>query len=130
MRLKDKIAIVTGAGSGFGEAIAKLYAEEGARVCVADIRGEAAERVAREIGSAAVAATGDVSKAAGIETIVSVCRNAFGEADVVVNNSGDTHRNQPMLDVDAETIDRGDAANGRGTALQSVPTSHARLAQD
>lgn len=129
MRLKDKIAIVTGAGSGFGEAIAKLYAEEGARVCVADIRGEAAERVAREIGSAAVASTGDVSKAAGIETIVSVCRNAFGEADVVVNNAGVTHRNQPMLDVDEETFDRIYAVNVKAIYLMAKATVPAMRAK-
>src|SRR5690625_4880096 len=106
MRLKDRIAIVTGAGGGFGEGIARLFAEEGARVCVADIRADQAERVAADIGNSAVAAAGDVSKAAGIEAIVSATRDAFGEADIVVNNAGITHRNQPMLDVDEDTFDK------------------------
>jgi len=122
MRLKDRIAIVTGAGGGFGEGIARLFAEEGARVCVADIRADQAERVAADIGNSAVAAAGDVSKAAGIEAIVSATRHAFGEADVVVNNAGITHRNQPMLDVDEETFDKIYAVNVKSIYLMARAT--------
>lgn len=122
MRLKDKIAIVTGAGGGFGEGIARLFAEEGARVCVADIRADQAERVAADIGNSAVAAAGDVSKAAGIEAIVSATRDAFGEADIVVNNAGITHRNQPMLDVDEETFDKIYAVNVKSIYLMARAT--------
>jgi len=122
MRLKDKVAIVTGAGGGFGEGIAKLFAEEGARVCVADIRSEHAERVAGEIGNNAVGAAGDVSTAAGIEAIVQACRDAFGDADIIVNNAGITHRNQPMLDVDEETFDKIYAVNVKAIYLMAKAT--------
>ena len=70
MRLKNKVAIVTGAGSGFGEAIARRFAEEGARVVVNDIAGEAAQRVASDIvarGGEASVHVADVSKEAGIQ---------------------------------------------------------------
>lgn len=129
MRLKDKIAIVTGAGGGFGEGIARLFAEEGARVCVADIRADQAERVAADIGNTAVAAAGDVSKAAGIEAIVGTTRDAFGEADIVVNNAGITHRNQPMLDVDEETFDKIYAVNVKSIYLMARATVPAMRAK-
>ena len=70
MRLQSKIAIVTGAGGGFGEGIAKRFAKEGAKIAVVDIRGDAAERVAGEIGQAAIALTADVSAAADVQRIV------------------------------------------------------------
>ncbi|HLW26177.1 MAG TPA: glucose 1-dehydrogenase [Kiloniellales bacterium] len=129
MRLENKIAIVTGAGGGFGEGIAKLFAEEGAKVCVADIRADQAERVASEIGNAAVAAAGDVSTTAGIEAIVSATRDAFGEADIVVNNAGVTHRNQPMLEVDEETFDEIYAVNVKSLFLMAKATVPAMRAK-
>jgi 3-oxoacyl-[acyl-carrier protein] reductase len=61
MRLQDKIAVITGAASGFGEGMAKRFAEEGAKVIVADLNAKGAERVAAEIGAAATAVTADVS---------------------------------------------------------------------
>ena len=67
MRIKDKVAIITGAGSGFGEGIAKRFAAEGAKVIVADLNGEAAVRVANEIGPAAVSSTTDVTVMADVE---------------------------------------------------------------
>ncbi|UPG73877.1 glucose 1-dehydrogenase [Roseomonas gilardii subsp. gilardii] len=107
MRLKDKVAIVTGAGSGFGEGIAKRFAQEGAKVAVLDLRGEAAERVAREIGGDAIAVTADVGDGPSVHRAVEQVRAAFGgRIDILVNNAGTTHRNQPVLDVDEETFDR------------------------
>lgn len=111
MRLRDKVTLVTGAGSGFGEGIARSYAREGARVAVVDIRGDAAERVAGEIGEAALAVACDVSDRADIDRAVSQIRDRFGRLDVVVNNAGITHRNQPLLDVDEDTFDRIFAVN-------------------
>ena len=107
MRLKDKTAIVTGAGSGFGEGIAKRFAQEGAKVAVLDLRADAAERVAREIGGDAVAVTADVGDGPSVHRAVEQVRAAFGgRIDILVNNAGTTHRNQPVLDVDEETFDR------------------------
>ena len=107
MRLKNKIAIVTGAASGFGEGIARLYAAEGAKVAVADINGAGAQAVAASIGASAVAVTCDVTKRADIDALVHATRAAFGgRIDIVVNNAGWTHKNQPLLDVDEATFDK------------------------
>ena len=93
MRLKDKVTIVTGAASGFGEGIARLYAAEGAKVAVADINAAGAKSVAASIGSNAIAVTCDVTKRADIDALVQATRDAFGgRIDVVVNNAGWTHR--------------------------------------
>ena len=107
MRLKDKIAIVTGAAGGFGEGIARLYAAEGAKVAVADINGEGALAVAKSIGASAVGVRCDVTKRADIDALVKATREAFGgRIDIVVNNAGWTHRNQPLLDEDEATFDK------------------------
>jgi len=120
MRLKGRIAIVTGAGGGFGEGIARRYAAEGAKVVAADIRADAAERVADEIGAAAVAVTGDVSKRDDVFAIVDKARTAFGTPDIVVNNAGMTHRNMPMLEVDEATFDKLYAVNVKSIYLMSL----------
>ncbi len=111
MRLHGKSAIVTGAGGGFGEGIARRFAAEGARVVIADINVAAARRVALEIGNGAVAIAGDVSKAKDVAMMVSAAVDRFGGLDIVVNNAGTTHRNQPVLDVDEEAFDRVFAVN-------------------
>jgi 3-oxoacyl-[acyl-carrier protein] reductase len=111
MRLAGKVAVVTGAGGGFGEGIAKRFAEEGARVVVADLRPDAAERVAAAIGASAVAIAGDVSRGIDVRTMVTTATERFGGLDIVVNNAGTTHRNQPMLGVDEATFDRVYAVN-------------------
>lgn len=105
-QLQNKVAIVTGAGGGFGEGIAQAYVAEGARVVVADINESAAQRVAAELGAAATPFTCDVSRQADVQGLVAHCVKAFGVPDIVVNNAGTTHKNQPMLDVDEATFDR------------------------
>jgi len=122
MQLRDKIAIVTGAGGGFGEAIAKLYAEEGAQVAVVDLRGDAAERVAQEIGQQAIAIAADVSRKDDVDRLTARTLEAFGGLDIVVNNAGTTHRNQPMLEVDEETFDRVFAVNVKSIYLMTMAT--------
>ncbi len=117
MRLANKVAIVTGAGSGFGEGIARRFAAEGARVIVADINREGAERVAAEIGEAAKIAIADVSKSDDVAAMVKAATEVFGGLDIVVNNAGFTHRNGPMLGVDEETFDRVFAVNVKSIYL-------------
>lgn len=110
-RLAGKIAIVTGAGGGFGEGIARLFAAEGAKVGVLDLRGDAAERVASEIGENAIALAADVTSRAEMEAAVQKVVDTFGVPNVFVNNAGWTHRNKPMLEVTEEEFDRVYAIN-------------------
>jgi 3-oxoacyl-[acyl-carrier protein] reductase len=111
MRLTDKSIVVTGGGSGFGAAMAKRFATEGAKVLVADINGEAAARVAAAIGGAAVPCTADVADRDSHRAMIDMAIQQFGGIDCVVNNAGYTHKNQPLLDVDEATFDRVYAVN-------------------
>jgi 3-oxoacyl-[acyl-carrier protein] reductase len=106
MRLEGKIAIVTGAGSGFGEATARRFAAEGASVVVADLRADAASRVAGEIGKTAIAVTADVGSAADVAKVISETVRRFGTPNILVNNAGTTHKNQPLLETDEASFDR------------------------
>ena len=109
MRLQGKVALVTGAGGGFGEGIARLFAAEGAKLVCADLRAEAAAGVASSVG--AVAVTGDVSRGPDVQAMVDAAVSNFGGLDIVVNNAGTTHRNRPMLEVEADEFDRVYAVN-------------------
>ena len=122
MKLKGRDAIVTGAGSGFGEGIAKLFAKEGARVLIADIRDDAAERVAAEIvssGGKAVACHTDVSKNDDVAKMAKTALDHFGKIDILVNNAGTTHKNRPMLEVDEATFDLIYAVNVKSIFLSA-----------
>jgi 3-oxoacyl-[acyl-carrier protein] reductase len=117
MRLNGKTAVVTGAGSGFGEGIAKTYAREGANVVVNDLNGAAAERVASEIalaGGKAIAVAGDVTRSADWQQLRQAALEDFGSVQIVVNNAGTTHRNKPVLDVSESEFDRVYAVNVKG----------------
>jgi 3-oxoacyl-[acyl-carrier protein] reductase len=111
MRLKNRIAIVTGAASGFGAEIARQYAIEGARVALADINEAGARKVAAECGDEAIAVKCDVSRRADIDALVKRTLDRFGGLDIVVNNAGWTHRNGPLLDVDEATFEKVYAIN-------------------
>ena len=89
-RLEGKVALITGAASGIGQACAELFAEEGARVVVEDINGEPAERVAaaiRAAGHEAIAVQGDISVAADTMRMVETAVATWGRIDIVVNNA-------------------------------------------
>ena len=122
-RLKDKIAIVTGAGSGFGAGIARRFAAEGARVIVNDVNPKA-EAVAQEVGGTFVQA--DVTRSDDWAKLV---RAAGDKLDIVVNNAGWTHRNKPYLEVTEAEFDRVYAVNVKSiylSAIHAVPVFRKR----
>ena len=119
MRLKDKTAIVTGAGSGFGKGIAIRFAREGARVGVVDIIAEAATGVASQIGNSAFAMEADVSIDGDVSRMVQEALDRWGQLDILVNNAGTTHRNQPMTEVTEEEYERIFAVNVKSVYLSA-----------
>ena len=124
MKLENKVAIVTGGASGFGKAICETYAREGAKVLVADINGQGARDVAKAIGASAAHVAADVSKRKDVDAMVAEAVKTFGGLDIMVNNAGYTHKNQPMLEVDEEEFDRIYAVNVKAiylAALAAVP---------
>ena len=123
MRLKGKVAIVTGAGSGFGAGIARRFAEEGAQVVVNDIHAANGERVASDIASSGGSATfvhADVTKGADWARLVAQAEARFKRLDIVVNNAGWTHRNKPYLEVGEDEFDRVYAINVKSVYLSAI----------
>jgi 3-oxoacyl-[acyl-carrier protein] reductase len=129
MRLAGKVAIVTGGGSGFGEGIAKRFAEEGAKVVVNDIDDAGGKRVTAEIETAhgqgsAIYIRGDVAKNDEVKALVDACIARFSHLDIMVNNAGISHRNMPMLEVPEAMVDKILAVNVKSiylAALHVVP---------
>jgi 3-oxoacyl-[acyl-carrier protein] reductase len=129
MRLSKKIALITGAASGFGEGIARTFAREGAKVAVVDIDEAAAQRVAADIGGTAIAIRADVSKRADVDTAVRAATDKFGGLDILVNNAGVAHKRAPLTDVTEDEFDRIFAVNVKSiylTAQAVVPVFRAR----
>ncbi|MGW1754287.1 SDR family oxidoreductase [Streptomyces mirabilis] len=91
MRFQDKVAIVTGAGQGIGEGYARALAAEGARVVVAELNEEQGERVAKEIGDAALFVKVDVADPASAEAMAAAVMAEFGRIDYLVNNAAIFH---------------------------------------
>jgi 3-oxoacyl-[acyl-carrier protein] reductase len=128
-RLKGRTALVTGAGSGFGEGIARRFVEEGAKVVVSDINDEAGNRVADSLGASATFVHMDVSSDAEVAAGVKSAVESFGRLDILVNNAGYTDRNGPMLDVPEEEFDRIYAVNVKSIYLgarHAVPVFRAQ----
>ncbi len=118
MRLKDKVAIITGAASGIGRATAELFAREGARVVVADKNGEGAQEVAQLIGNGSIAVTTDVSSSADVQRMIRATTDAFGRIDILINNAGYGIA-ATVVDTDEDDWDRLMSVNLRGTFLCS-----------
>lgn len=127
MRLDGKVAIVTGAGSGFGAGIARRFAAEGAVVVVADLNLDAARAMADEIGGTALGV--DVSDKASVATMAGAVLARHGHVDILVNNAGITHLPAFMEDVTEGDFDRVFAVNCKSvylTAAALVPAMKAR----
>lgn len=128
-RLDGKVAIVTGAASGFGAEMARVFANEGASVVLADLNGEGAEAIASEIGGSAHAVTCDVTRRQDIQSAVNAALTVHGGLDILVNNAGFTHVNGPMLDVDEAEFDQVFAVNVKSiylAAQSAVPVMRER----
>jgi 3-oxoacyl-[acyl-carrier protein] reductase len=104
MRLKGKVALVTGAASGFGKGIAELFVAEGAKVAIIDLNEQGARDVATSLGDAAIAIRCDVVDGAQVAEAVKQTLNAFGQLDIVVNNAGWTNKNSPLMETDEATF--------------------------
>jgi 3-oxoacyl-[acyl-carrier protein] reductase len=117
MRLENKIALVTGAGSGFGEGIARTFAREGAKVVIADINEKAAQEIAAAIGRNAIAVRTDVSRRADVDAAVEATLDAFGGLDILVNNAGINFSRAPLTEMTEEQFDRIFAVNVKSIYL-------------
>lgn len=108
MRLQDRVAVITGGGSGIGQAIAELFAQEGAAVVIADREPARAERVAAGISAAggkALAITVDVAQAASVNQMAAQALAHFGQVDILVNNAA-ISQGDDILTIDESTWDR------------------------
>ena len=117
MRLRDKIAIITGGGSGFGAGIVKKFAEEGARVIVADINLGNAMKVAKSVGGIAIEV--DVSSSISFKNMVNITLEEFGKIDIMVNNAGITHNPKNMEDISEEEFDKIFSVNSKSVFLSA-----------
>ncbi len=111
MRLKDKVAIVTGGASGFGEGIVRKFVAEGAQVLIADRDLDKALDVAASVGGHARALKVDVANAADVRLMMETAELHFGRLDILVNNAGVTHLPAPMEEVSEADFDRIVAVN-------------------
>ena len=122
MQLKNKTAIVTGGGSGFGAGIADLFSKNGAKVIVADINKENAEKIANKIGGMSVQV--DVSDAKSVEAMRSSVLDSNSKIDILINNAGTTHLPAPMETISELEFDKIFDVNCKSvylTAKEFVP---------
>jgi 3-oxoacyl-[acyl-carrier protein] reductase len=119
MRLQGKVALITGAARGFGAGIAEVFAREGGRVVLTDVDGEGVGKLAGRLGKDAIALAADVTKPDDWKRAVETSVAKFGRLDIVVNNAGTSHRNQPLLDVAEQEFDRVFAINVKSIYLSA-----------
>ncbi len=117
MRLKDKVALITGAGQGFGQGIAETFAREGAKVVIVDLDLDKARAVAQGIGRKAFAVKADVSKARDVQRMVAAAIKRFGDLSIIVNNAGISHRNRPLMEVTEAEFEKVFAVNVKSIFL-------------
>jgi len=117
MRMHQKVAIVTGGASGFGEGIVRKFITEGANVVIVDINIDAARQLADELGDATIACQADVSSSADIERLKNTAIEAYKQIDVLVNNAGVTHLPMAMEDVTESDFDKVFAVNAKSVFL-------------
>ena len=115
MRLENKVAIVTGGASGFGAGIVRKFAEEGAKVIVADLNGDGAEAMAKEVDGTSVRV--DVASGASVEAMVSQIMQDQGRIDILINNAGTSHYPAPMEEISEEDFDKVFAVNCKSVYL-------------
>lgn len=120
-RLSGKTALITGSARGIGRAFAQRYVREGARVCIADIDIQAAQRTASEIGSDAIAVSMDVTSQESIDAAVSATLENFGAIDILINNAA-LFTADPIVDIKRDDYDKVFAVNFSGSlfTLQAV----------
>lgn len=127
-RFEDKCVVVTGAGSGFGAAIAERFAREGASVVVADLNVESSTRVAADInaaGGSACQKTVDVSEEDQVAALIQTALDTYGRLDVLVNNAGYSHLSKVLWKITVAEFDAVFAVNARGVFLgckHAIPT--------
>ena len=117
--LENKTAIITGAGSGFGEAMARKFAREGANVVVVDRDAAGAKRVAGELGGKGLAVEADIASESGVAEAVRQAQMQFVRVDILINNAGIGHKPQPAENVQPDEFDRIVGVNIRGIYLMS-----------
>ena len=116
-KLEKKVAIITGGSSGIGEASVRLFVQEGCRVLISDRNAEAGERLAKELGSAALFARTDVTVEADVKAAVDLAVKTFGRLDCMFNNAGMSGILRPIEDVTVEEYEQLTSVNLKGVFL-------------
>lgn len=131
MKLRGKVALITGAASGIGKSIAELFAREGASLVLADRNVQGAEAIAARMsggGTPALAMSLDVAEASQVRDCVTSTTRQLGPIDILVNSAGIAHL-QPFLETSIQDFDRVYAINVRGTFLMGQEVARSMLAR-
>lgn len=124
MRLHNKVAIVTGGASGFGEGIVRKFVTEGAQVVIVDLNIEGAQKLATELGGSCIAVQTNVASSKEVANMVDTALQAFQHIDILVNNAGVTHLPMPMEQVSEDDFNKVFSVNAKSvynTAQHTIP---------